>query len=153
MRDCSSVRTRRRSLGIGMGTLSVLCGFGERVDPFLSDVDPSADTEICSHISINFVQGVEDCHIEVSPSTGKDGARDVTGLGQGQKSNAAAISRGSADRFNGICAVAPAIMSLGIDATIRVSALGDIAFTVTPKFASSFAAVWVNPMMAAWAVA
>jgi len=36
---------------------------------------------------------------------------------------------------------------------MRVSAFGEIALTVTPKRASSLAAVFVNPMMPALAVA
>ena len=41
----------------------------------------------------------------------------------------------------------------GTEAIIRVSAAGEIAFTVTPNRASSFAAVLVKPMMPALAAA
>jgi hypothetical protein len=40
-----------------------------------------------------------------------------------------------------------------MDSTIRVCAFGEIALTVTPKAASSFAAVFVNPTIPALAAA
>lgn len=64
---------------------------------------------------------------------------------------ASAISAGSANREIG--PVTSAIFSFGMEAVIRVAAFGEIAFTVTPKAASSFAAVLVNPMIPAFAVA
>ena len=45
--------------------------------------------------------------------------------------------------------IAPVI----INSIMRVSALGDSALTVTPKRASSFAAVLVKPMIPAFAAA
>lgn len=80
--------------------------------------------------------------------------RDVARLiREAKKPTAAAISEGSAKRPIGIAAASSAFLSSGIDDTIRVSALGEMALTVTPKRASSLAAVLVKPMMPALAVA
>nr|WP_170850738.1 hypothetical protein [Arthrobacter sp. OV608] len=46
-----------------------------------------------------------------------------------------------------------ASLASGMEEIILVCAFGETVFTVMPKFESSFAAAWVNPMIPAFAAA
>ena len=83
----------------------------------------------------------------------EDDARDVAGLLAARKPTAGPTSAGSENRPMGIAARSSSARSGGMDATMSVSALGEIGFTVMPKPASSFAVVRVKPMMPAFAAA
>lgn len=64
-----------------------------------------------------------------------------------------AISRWSAKRRVEIISVSSASLTSGMDEIILVCALVEMALTVIPKPASSFAAVLVNPMISPFAAA
>ena len=72
---------------------------------------------------------------------------------EARNATASAISEASAKRPIGICPVSSASLPGGTDASIRVWALGEMAFTVVPNLASSLAVVLVKPMIPALAIA
>ena len=83
----------------------------------------------------------------------QDRSGDVAGLGGGEKENRGDDLSGSAKRPSGIIDSMASRSWPGIESVIRVFAFGEITFTVTPKRASSFAAVRENPITPAFAAA
>src|ERR1700751_2780206 len=92
-------------------------------------------------------------HIDSPPSTGSPMPLRYVDSSDARKPAAAHISLGAPNRPRGMDASIAAQRSAGMLSTIRVPAFGQRALTVTPNRASSLAAVLVNPMIPAFAVA